>query len=107
MSLYDRLASTPEGARGLAAARLRRTTLNRLWDAFEASGLSEKDLAKKAGMRVRRVRRILHGDGNVEPTTLATLLYAAGYEAEIRLVPAGELRRREIEGPIQSLTETD
>lgn len=98
VSLYDYLASRPGGARDLAAARLRYTVLGLLQEAVRASGLSERDLAKRAGMRVRTVRRVLHGDGDVEPSTLATLLYAAGYEADVRLVPAGELRRREVEG---------
>lgn len=92
-SLYDRIAARPGGLSDLAAARLRRNVLLLLDDAVTAAGLTERELAAKVGVRLRRLRRILNG-GEVSTTLLAELLHAAGCEAEVRLVPAGEPRSR-------------
>lgn len=97
-SLYDTLAARPGGLRDLAAARLRHRVLVVLYDAMQSAGMTERELAEKAGMRRRALRRILNGNGDIKPTVLAELLHATGYEAEIHLVPAGEPRRRELEG---------
>jgi hypothetical protein len=98
VTLYDRVAATPDGARRLAAARLRHEALHLLWDAKVASGLSVEQLAIELGVRRRAVRRVFSGDGNIPVATLARYLHAMGYEAEIRLVVAGEPRRKIVEG---------
>jgi DNA-binding phage protein len=98
MTLYDRVAATPDGARALAQARLRHETLHLLWDAQAASGMSVEQLAKALGVRRRTVRRAFDGDGNLPVGTLARYLHAMGYEVELRVVAAGEPRRKMIDG---------
>ena len=98
MTLYERLASTDAGSRALAQARLRRETLRCLHQAQAASGVSVEDIAAATGDRRREVKRAFDGDGNLRPDLVARYLHAMGYEAEIRLVLAGEPRRKAIEG---------
>lgn len=98
MTLYDRVAATPDGSRALAAARLRREVLRCLHRAQAASGLSVADIATAIGGRRRDVRRALDGDGNLRPDVVARYLHAMGYEVELRIVPAGEPRRKVVEG---------
>lgn len=98
MTLYDRLASTEVGARALAQARLRRETLRCLHQAQATSGLSIADIAAATGDRRRDIKQAFDGDGNLRPDLVARCLHAMGYEAEITLVPAGEPRRKVVEG---------
>jgi hypothetical protein len=98
MSLYDRVAAIPGGERALAVARLRRSVLAILHRAFNASELdSQAELAK--GLRVRRsaVNQVFRGDGNVRISTLAEYLYEMGFEVDVTLVKAGELRTAAVE----------
>ena len=97
MTLYDRVAATPGGPRRLADARLRHEALHLLWQAQAASKLSVEQLAAELGVRRRAVRRVLDGNGNIAVATLARYLHAMGYEAEIRLVGAGEPRQAVVE----------
>jgi len=98
MTLYDRLAATPDGSRTLAQARLRRETLRCLHRAQAASGLTIAEIAYAVGGRRRDVRRDFDGDGNLKPDLVARYLHAMGYEVELRIVEAGEPRRRLVEG---------
>lgn len=91
-SLHERFASTDDGARRLAVARLRREVLKTLHRALKASGLSQVDLARRLGVRKSAVSQVLNGDGNVRITTLAEYLYATGHEMKLAIVPAGQPR---------------
>lgn len=70
MSLYEHLMTQPGGEKLLAAARLRYGVLA----ALQHAGL---DSRKPGRIRIDR---------------LAEMLHDAGYELEVRLVPAGDLR---------------
>ena len=98
MTLYDRLAATPDGSRSLARARLRRETLRCLHRAQVASGLSVTEIADAIGGRQRDVQRDFDGDWNIKPDLVARYLHAMGYEVELRIVDAGEPRRKVVEG---------
>ena len=76
MSLYERLAARPGGLRDLAAARLR---------------YNVESVLQNAGVDYRKPGRIRVDD-------LARMLHDAGYELEIKAVPAGEPRRNAVEG---------
>jgi hypothetical protein len=78
MGLYEALAARPGGESMLAAARLRRRI---------------EVLLYEAGVEVprRRFRRAL------TTAQLGELLFAAGYELDLMLVPAGEYRRQATE----------
>ena len=93
MSLYDRVKAIPGGGRALAASRLRRAVLGALHKAFRNSPLeSQAELAKRLKVRRSAVNQVLRGDGNVQISTLAEYLYEMGYELDVTLVRAGELR---------------
>lgn len=80
--LYERMAAMPGGELLLAAARLGLRVEHMLWDAG-------------AEVPVRRWRRWRFRDvGTLRVDEVAELLHASGYELEIRLVPAGEPRRK-------------
>ena len=99
MSLYDRVAARPGGGRALASARLRRAVLCALDDALRKSGVaSQSELAKRLGVRRSAVSQVFRSDGNVRVDTLAAYLWELGFELDVTLVPAGELRRRAVEG---------
>ena len=91
-NLYERFAGTEDGARRLAAARLRREALKALHRALKASGMSQVELAKRLGVRKSAVSQVLNGDGNVRITTLAEYLYATGHELTVAVVPSGQPR---------------
>lgn len=95
MSLYERFAARPGGLRLLAEARLRYEALGAIQEAAEPHEI--RQLAALAGLRLRRARAILLGDRVPTINELAALLHAAGYEAELTIVPAGEPRRRALE----------
>ncbi|WP_230195095.1 helix-turn-helix domain-containing protein [Streptomyces coriariae] len=97
-SLYDRFASSDDGAQLLAAARLRREVLRILHRALEASGLTQSQLAERLHVRKSAVSQVFRGDGNLRVTTMANYLSAMGYELDIRLVEAGEPRKAVLEG---------
>lgn len=98
MSLYERIATRPGGERALAVARLRRSVLVILHRAFKVSGLdSQADLAKRLRVRRSAVNQVFRGDGNVRISTLAEYLHAMGFEADLTLVKAGEMRAAAVE----------
>jgi hypothetical protein len=98
MSLYERVAARPGGERALATARLRRAVLVMLHRALTVSGLdSQADLAKRLRVRRSAVNQVFRGDGNVRINTLAEYLHAMGFEAELTLVKAGEMRAAALE----------
>jgi hypothetical protein len=76
VSLYERMEARPGGRRDLAVARLRYAVTAVL----QSAGL---DMRRPGRMRIDRLAEVLHD---------------AGYELEIRAVPAGELRREAQEG---------
>lgn len=92
-SLYERIAQRGEGARFLAAARLRREVLKILHRALAAAEINQVELAARLGVRKSAVNQVLNGDGNVRITTLAEYLHACGHEATLALVPAGQPRQ--------------
>lgn len=93
MSLYERVTAIPGGGRALATSRLRRSVLAALHKAFRNSSLeSQADLAKRLRVRRSAVNQVFRGDGNVRISTLAEYLYEMGYELDITLVKAGEMR---------------
>lgn len=95
--LYDRVAASEGGAERLAVARLRRQVLRCVHVALEASGLTRAELAGRLGVSGRTVDRVLDGDGDIRAGELARWLHALGYEADVRLVEAGEPRRAAVE----------
>lgn len=94
MSLYDRIAAKPGGLQALASARLCRSVLHCLDDAMRQSGITQAELARRLGVRRSAVNAVFGGNGNVRVETLATYLYELGYELDVKMVAAGELRRR-------------
>lgn len=90
MSLYERIASTPEGERGLAMARLRRLVFHLIHVAGE--NINDDGMRHRSGLSRRRARAMWHNGGDVTINELAAWLWAGGYEAEIRIVPAGQPR---------------
>ncbi|MFD0304693.1 helix-turn-helix domain-containing protein [Streptomyces sp. NPDC127119] len=97
-SLYDRFASSEDGAQLLAAARLRHETLRVLQRALSACGLNQSQLADRLGIKKSAVSQVFRGDGNLRITTIAQYLNAMGYELDIRVVAAGEPRKAVVEG---------
>lgn len=83
VSLYDRTAALPDGARALAQARLRSAVAGALWDACD--GMPPRP--------PRRWRRSpLDRAGRIRVDELAGFLHDRGFELEVRLVPAGQPR---------------
>jgi transcriptional regulator with XRE-family HTH domain len=101
MSLYDRVESKPGGKAALAAARLRREVLVALHEAFAASNVhTQSEVAERLHVRKSAVSQVFRGDGNLRINTLADYLFALGFELDVKLVPAGEPRRVELEGRV-------
>lgn len=109
MSFYERVSALSGGARALASARLRRAVLAAIHSAFLRSSIeSQADLAKRLKVRRSAVNQVFRGDGNVRVNTLAEYLFEMGYEVDIILVEAGEMRRAALEErtPTPALTTT-
>ena len=81
----------------MASARLRQSALHCLDQALQQSGTTQAELARRLGVRRSAVNAVLGGDGNIRMATLAKYLHELGYELDVALVEAGELRRRVIE----------
>ena len=90
MTLYGRLAATPEGARGLVKARLRIKVIEALWEAIEACG-GEDEFRRRTGLSKRRLRRVSTERKHIRVDELADWLHA-GFELEVRLIPTGQPR---------------
>ncbi|KHL15700.1 helix-turn-helix protein [Mumia flava] len=91
MTLRDRITSVPDGARDLAAARLRCEALKLLHQALEESGMSKTELAAKLGVRKSAVTQVFRGDGNVRVNTLADYLWALGRDADLSLAQRADI----------------
>lgn len=106
MSLYDRVLARPGGERALAVARLKRTILSTLHQAFKMSGIaSQSDLARRLRVRRSAVNQVLNGDGNLRISTLAEYLHEMGYELNVTLARSGEPRAAALEGrPVQTIS---
>ncbi|MHC3470089.1 helix-turn-helix domain-containing protein [Streptomyces sp. 7R007] len=93
-NLYERLASTEEGARALAAARLRYEVLATIHDSLTDSRMTQAELARRLGIRKSAVNQVVHGDGNMRISTLAEYLHTLGYELSLERVEAGTARNK-------------
>ncbi|MFF0445053.1 helix-turn-helix domain-containing protein [Streptomyces sp. NPDC004609] len=93
-NLYERLAATDEGARALAAARLRYEALATIHESLEESGVTQTELARRLGIRKSAVNQVVHGDGNMRVSTLADYLHALGFEISLNRVKAGTARKQ-------------
>lgn len=99
MTFYDRVASQQNGERALARARLQRAILRSLDRAFRLSMLSSQSaLARRLHVRRSAVSQVFRGDGNVRISTLADYMWEMGFEVNVELVPAGEMRRAAVSG---------
>jgi DNA-binding phage protein len=96
VSLYERRAATPEGTRGLAAARVKREALKALSRAITAAG-GYTELAEASGVSMDRIVDTLAGSGNIKIGRLARMLHGGGFELELTLVPAGQPRTQVLE----------
>lgn len=75
-------------------ARLRYRILAMLHDGLRASGLQYDEVAKRAGVSERRLRRDFDGDGgDLDMDTIAVYMHALGFE--MRLGVAEPPRRRD------------
>lgn len=91
-TLYERLESTEEGARGLAVARLQNEIMGAIAEALEAPN---------ADRATRMAARVMLGDWEnfrAAPhiSKVAEIMHRLGKEIVIEVVPAGEPRRRVI-----------
>jgi len=69
-----------------------------LHQAFKASGVrTRSEVADRLKVRKSAVSQVFRGDGNLRINTLAEYLFALGFELDVTLVRAGELRRAELE----------
>ncbi|MFI2734747.1 helix-turn-helix domain-containing protein [Streptomyces sp. NPDC018711] len=93
-NLYERLAATEEGARALAAARLRYEALATIHESLEESGVTQTELARRLGIRKSAVNQVVHSDGNMRISTLAEYLHALGFELSLDRVKAGTAREK-------------
>ena len=91
--LQERLLATDQGARALAAARLRHEVLRVLNRALRSAGLSQADLAKRLNLRRSAVNQVFRGDGNIRVNTLAEYLSMLGFESHLELRPLGTARQ--------------
>ena len=70
-----------------------------LFEAREAAGLTQAQLAKKLGTQQQIISRIEVGDQNMTISTLHRHVRALGKRLEIRLVPEGALGVRDAAPP--------
>ncbi len=97
MTLYEALASTRDGRRGLAAARLRYRVKGLLHRALASSGMSQSDVAKALGLGKSAVSQVFSCSGNLRVNTVAEYLDAMGFEVNLELVPAGTARKKAVQ----------
>jgi len=90
--LMSALADSQVGPfwRGYFQERFRSDIHEQLLKAFEASGLSKADLARKLGRRPEQITRWLATPNNLEADTLADLALALGMAPVIRFEPVSE-----------------
>lgn len=94
MTVYDRFASTEDGQRRLAGARLRYRVLGALNSCLEQSRLTKTELAERLSVRKSAVGHVLNGDGNLRVNTIADYFAAMGCEVELHVVPLGIPRQK-------------
>lgn len=82
-SIAEEVQATDAGSQGLAAAELSGQVMRLLLQAFDQSGISQRELANKVGVTEARVSQILNGDGNLRVAALARYLRALDYDAAI------------------------
>jgi len=90
--LHDLIASSLEGRRRLAAARLRREVLVCLESALVESGMTQSGLAIALGRTRSAVNQVLGGDGNIRISTLAEYLHAMDQKLVLTRVSEGTPR---------------
>jgi len=71
----------------LAAARAEVRVIALLHRAFEASDISQKELAQRVGVTEGRVSQVMRSEGNLRVTTVARYLRALGYRFNLTAVP--------------------
>jgi len=74
-----------------AAARLRGRILALMHGAAEKSGCTQQMIADALGVRRGAVNQVFNGRGNITVNTFAEYLGAMGLEADVVLVPLGEI----------------
>lgn len=80
-----------ESARQTAAYQLEaaiHTFSDELWEAMEARGLSQADLARKAGVSRQFLTKVFRGDNNFTLETMVKLAFAVGHKVNVHLSPA-------------------
>jgi hypothetical protein len=88
MTLYERIAATPDGLRHLAIARLTTNLDEEMCTALDDAGLMPDDVYRKLTRRQRRALRKISGTTDA----LAAFLFECGRELAVELVPAGRPR---------------
>lgn len=82
-TLVGELEADPGHNLELAAARAEVRVAGLLRRAFEASAMSQRDLAERVGVTEGRVSQVLNSEGNLRVTTIARYLRALGYSFEL------------------------
>lgn len=72
----------------MSAARVTNRAGTLLWEALQASDMSQQEIAKRLGVSAGRVSQVLSGDQNLYLTTLARYLSAMGYDLRLEADPA-------------------
>ncbi len=91
--IFDLVASTAQGRRRLAAARLRREVLVALEEALSDAGMTQATLAAALGRSRSAVNQVFGGDGNIRISTLAEYLHEMGQELVLTRVSTGTSRK--------------
>lgn len=86
-SMVEERESTPEGRLAIEAARATIRLVSFLNEAFEQSGITREELAKRLGTDVDRVNAILEGRDELRIATVARTAYALGYKIDLVPVP--------------------
>lgn len=96
-SRIQKLSSLDDGVLR-SAARVRARVLALLHGARAVSGLEQTEIADALGIRKSAVNQVLRGNGNIRIDTFGEYLAVMGFEADIALVPIGELDEAEEAG---------
>lgn len=89
-TLFEGYASTPEGARELAAVDLADQAATLIRQALEASPIDQRTLASMLGVTESRVSQVVNGDGNLRVAAIAKYLRALGYVTRLLAEPIEE-----------------
>ena len=99
---YAEVASTPEGRRSLARARLRYEALEAIAIGMNHSGTNQNALAEKLGVSKGAVSQVLGGDRDLRLGTLSDYLHALGFCVDLLLVRTD--LENEVRGPLPTFT---